>query len=79
MLIPFTALRRESASDEYKEYPIGLNPFGVGHAEADGEEESQSLVWCDGMDKPYRIKMACNDFIGIINELTCEPESCDTA
>jgi len=88
MLIPVPTLVRRSASEPPQERIVGIQPEAVARLE-DHQEPGVGpcvLLWCDGMERPYKVPGTVAEWIREINAEClvsevdeCEPVSYDTA
>lgn len=83
MLLPFTQIIRRSASDEPTRQTIGIDTEAIARVEPT-EADGESLLYCDGTDRPYRVEATVEEIIGAVHcvyqqeEEPCEPVACDT-
>lgn len=68
-MIPLTILERESASSPLITRKIAVNPFTVARMEEDDYDgQLVCKVWCDGMDKPYRVPSGISVLVQLVND-----------
>jgi len=73
MLLPFTQLYRESASEEPERRTIGIETELIARVEPT-EIESESLLYCDGTDRPYRVEATVEEIIGLVHYIGQEED-----